>query len=222
MNKNLEFEFLINGNLATIGDKTPTRTQLLVEAGFEPAEDYGLIRRTKHGTKVISSGDVLELEGEDEFFAFTGGSMFELTVNGHSIVWGDEKIEIEALRRLANVHEEYELLWERVDEADEVLPLHGQFELRSNGIEHLKTRKHAKPHYQFFVESDKFTTDQDSLTGAQIMAMVPEWDAANSLVLEGEGSNPDEVIHPTTTITFKGRHGTAHFSIVPPATFGVV
>jgi hypothetical protein len=40
------------------------------------------------------------------------------------------------------------------------------------------------------------------------------------LVLEGEGSNPDEAIHPTIVVNFKERETTAHFSIVPPATFG--
>ncbi len=36
--------------------------------------------------------------------------------------------------------------------------------------------------------------EHESLTGAQITAKVPGWNPENTLVLEGEGSDPDEVI----------------------------
>jgi hypothetical protein len=215
------YEFTINGKSASIADKTPTRAQLLVEAGFEPADDYGLLQRTKHGTKLIPSDETLDLEGGEEFFASDSGSTYELTVNNHSVVWGNEHIDIEILRRVANVPEDFDLIWEHEDIPDEVLPVHGQFSFAGKGIEHLKTKKREHQQFKFYVEGTEYHTNQESLTGAQIMAMVANWDASNSLVLEGDGADPDEVIHPTTVVRFKGRQTPAHFSIVPPATFGV-
>jgi hypothetical protein len=217
------FSYTINGKGATIADATPLPAQLLADAGFEPAEDFVLIMRTAHGTKVLSSDDVLELQdGQAEFFAFQGGYTFQVTVNGHSFWWGSEKVDIATLRRVANVPDDFDLIFQLADKPDQVLARQGDLDLSGSGIEHLKTRKHAeKPRvYHFFVDGVKFSTENSELTGAQIMAMIPSWDPANSLVLESHGNDPDEVIRPTTVVNFSDRHGEAHFSTVPPATFG--
>jgi hypothetical protein len=218
-----DYPYTINGRAATTTHRTPTQAQVLTDAGFEPADDFILIQRTPHGTRVVSTDDVLELgSGSAEFFAFESGASYELTLNEHSIWWGAEKIEIKEIRALGNVPDEDELIWEREDGSSEVLPTQGKFGLRSKGVEHLKTRKRPpKPTvYHYFVDIVEYTTDHESLTGAQITAKVPGWNPANSLVLEGQGSEQDEVIRPTTTVVFKGRETPAHFIIVPPATFG--
>lgn len=218
------YPYQINGKSATTVDSTPTSAQVLSDAGFEPAEDFVLIMRTAHGTRVVSSDDVLDLtEPQKEFFAFESGASFELTVNGHSIWWGNTKIEIKEIRNLGNVPEEDDLIWERIDGENEVLALQGNFDMHDQGIEHLKTHKRPSPPtvYHYFIDAVEYHTDQSELTGAQIMARIPDWNPVNSLVLEGDGSEPDEVIRPTTTVMFKGRETPAHFAIVPPATFGM-
>lgn len=212
--------YQINGKAATTSDRTPTQAQLLADAGFEPAEDFVLIQRTPHGTRVISTDDVLELDGTlHEFFAFENGVCYELTVNGHSIWWGADKIDIPQIRNLGNVAVDDDLIWERLDAGNQVLPSHGEFDLTAGGVEHLKTHKRSHTVYHYFVNGIEYSTDQEQLTGAQITALIPGWDPANSLVLEGEGSEPDEVIHPTTTVVLK-RKTPPHMVIVPPATFG--
>jgi hypothetical protein len=218
-----KYSYVINGKPAATTDRTPLPAQILVDAGFEPAEDYLLIMRTQHGSKALQSDEVVELnEQNDEFYAFAGGVIFSLTVNGHLIYWGADKIAIDNLRDLANVSESDDLVWMREEEGNVVLPLQGDFALSGQGVEHLKT--HPRPDhgktYRFFVEDVEYVTREHELTGAQIMAMIPDWDPANSLVLEGEGAEADEVIRPTTTVVFNGRKTEAHFAIVPPATFG--
>lgn len=216
-----KYVYAINGKKAMIADPTPTPKQLLAEAGFEPAEDYVLIGKTSHGTNVNSFDDVLNLSAnESEFFAFTGGQIFEVTVNDHSIWWGDEKIEVDTLRRLGNVSEGDDLIWQRLDSPNETLSRSGEFALNGNRIEHLKSHPRSAHEYHLFVDGVKYTTELDEITGAQIMAMIAGWDPANSLVLESHGNDPDEVIRPTTVVDLKGRQGVAHFTIVPPATFG--
>lgn len=222
-NQTSQFSYIINGIGAHLNDPTPTPQQLLVEAGYEPAEDYVLITLAEHGTKVLTSDDVLDLHSQQaEFFAFEGGVTFEATVNSHSVWWGKETIDIDTLRRVARVKDGFDLVWVRVDGANETLPLHGEFVLNGKGIEHLKTlaRPHPPTEYHFFVDGKQYTTNHEQLTGAQIMVMIEGWNSENSLVLESEGDDPDEVIRPTTVVSFKDRHGPARFSMVPPATFG--
>ncbi len=76
-----------------------------------------------------------------------------------------------------------------------------------------------RPVYVFFVGADRFTTEHEHLTGAQIKAKVPGWVAANSLELEGEGREPNRVIADHETVHFSREHPT-HFIAVPPASFG--
>ena len=216
------YPYQINGKTASTDDQTPTSAQVLADAGFEPAEDFVLIKRTEHGTSVVSSDDVLDLTVSKEFFAFEAGAIFELTVNEHSIYWGSSKIDIKEIRRLGNVSNDDDLIWIRIDEENEVLALHGHFDLHDRGIEHLKTRTKAEVKYHYFVDTVEYSTEKQELTGAQIMAKIPDWNPANSLVLEGDEAEPDEVIHPTTVVVFKGRETPAHFAIVPPATFGML
>lgn len=219
----MRFAYLINYKEAHTSDRTPDSLQLLSDAGYEPADDYVLIQRTVHGSRIVGTDDAIDLkELPAEFYAFASGASYEVTVNTHSVWWGEPVIDIGKIRRLANVGEDEDLIWIRDESGNETLPLDGPFRLDSSGVEHLRTHK-REVHpviYEYFVEGVKYTTDQTSLTGAQITARVPNWNPANSLVLESEDSAPDEVIHPTTVVEFKGRATPAHFAIVPPATFG--
>jgi hypothetical protein len=219
---NHRFKYIIDGAEAFTADPTPTPGQILSDAGFEPADDYTLIQRTAHGTDVTSSDDTFDLrEGPIEFFAFPTGQAYELRVNTHSIFWGTNSIDILKLRDLGHVADGDDLIWVRETE-NVTLPPHGIFELGNSGIEHLRTHKrHGSGHtYEYFVDGTKFTTDQPRLTGAQITAQLPNRNPENSLVLEGDGSEPDEVVHPTTEVIFEGRSHPAHLTVVPPATFG--
>lgn len=219
------FKYRINGVEASVADAFPTPAQILSEAGFEPADDFTLIQRTAHGTDVTSSDDTFDLgTGIKEFFAFPQGQIFELRVNTHSVFWGEQSIPIPTLRDLGHVADSDDLIWVRESEnvGNLALPRQGVFELGASGIEHLRTHRHVPPveAYEYFVETTKYTTGQPQLTGAQITGQVPGWNPENSLVLEGEGDGPDEVVHPTTLVVFAGRAHPAHFAVVPPATFG--
>jgi hypothetical protein len=219
------FPYLINGKPAQTDDGTPSSAKVLADAGFEPVDDFILIQRTPHGSGVISSDDVLDITGgKSEFFAFEGGDIFELTVNEHSIFWGAATITGRQVRHLANVPEHDQLILARDPEKPEVISDEENIDLKARGVEHLRTRKPpAEPStYHYFVDGVEYTTDREQLTGAQITAKIQGWNPANSLVLESEGSAPDEVIHANTVVELKGRKHPAHFTIVPPATFGQV
>jgi len=218
-----EFLYRINGKQATTDDGTPESAKLLTDAGFEPADDYLLIQRTPHGSRVITSDDVLDLSGGDaEFYAFESGTAFEFTVNEHTVFWGADKIRCREAKHLAHIPTADDLVWIRDESTNMVLGDEDFLELKAAGVEHF--RSHKRPTgpvvYKYFVNGTEYTTELPEVTGAQVTARIPGWNPANSLVLESDGSAPDEVVHPNTVVVLKGRTNPAHFTIVPPATFG--
>jgi hypothetical protein len=72
----------------------------------------------------------------------------------------------------------------------------------------------------FFFGDTKIETNLSSLTGAQIKALIPNFDTTHALVLEGTGNNPNETIADNKTVSLDKNLGTRHFYSVPPATFG--
>lgn len=218
------YKYLIDDKEAFTADCNALPSQILADAGYEPADDYMLVQRTAHGSASRQSDEPIDLSsGTEEFYAFLGGETFGLTINDHSIAWGAEVVHISRLRELGRVREDDDLVWMR-EEGNQVLDREGEFRLDTKGIEHLRTHKREAPvhSYVYFVDSTQYTTDQAELTGAQITARIPDWNPENSLVLEGHEHDPDEVIHPTSVVRFEGRHEPAHFTVVPPATFGAM
>jgi hypothetical protein len=75
--------------------------------------------------------------------------------------------------------------------------------------------------YHFFVDATKYETDQETLTGAQIKAMVPGFNPTYQLYLEGHDDAPDKLISDGEAISLDpAGHGIRKFYSVPPATFG--
>lgn len=223
MNEAQKYPYAINGNEAFSSDRTPTPGQLLADAGFEPPDDFLLIKRTSHGARALSSDETVDLgDGTTELYAFQGGIAYQLTINQHTLLWGRDRIEIELLRRIGRVPDDHDLVWTREDGNGDVLAKTGIFVLSGKGTEHLTTRlhHHEPAVYVYFVGDREYTTEHESLTGAQIIARIPDWNSVNTLVLESEGAEPDEPIHATTVVVFKGRTTPARFVITPPATFG--
>lgn len=88
-------------------------------------------------------------------------------------------------------------------------------------------KPHDEPHdepkekgYFYFVDSTRYETDQPKLTGAMIKAKVPNCPAGYSLVLEGHGNDPDQVIADETSVSLEKDKGPRRFFLQPPATFG--
>jgi len=77
----------------------------------------------------------------------------------------------------------------------------------------------AKFHY--FVDGAKYDTDEDSLTGAQIKARLPNFNPAYQLYMENPGDAPDTLVSDSEAISLDPKgHGVRKFYTVPPATFG--
>jgi hypothetical protein len=78
---------------------------------------------------------------------------------------------------------------------------------------------HKKTH-TFFVDNKKYETTKSTLTGAEIKAMIPDFDPNYSLFLENPGDDPDELIQDSTSVSLDTEKGPRRFYTVPPANFG--
>lgn len=78
---------------------------------------------------------------------------------------------------------------------------------------------HEKMNF-FFVDNKKYETTKETLTGAEIKAMIPGFDPNYSLFLEGSGDDPDTLIQDSTSVSFEKEKGPKRFYTVPPANFG--
>lgn len=75
--------------------------------------------------------------------------------------------------------------------------------------------------YKFFVGKEKYETNQQQLTGAQIKAYVPDVPTGTKLSLEGHGHDPDRIIADDEVMSLdEGHGGPRRFTLVPPANFG--
>jgi hypothetical protein len=75
--------------------------------------------------------------------------------------------------------------------------------------------------FHFFVDALKYETEKSALTGAEIKAMIPGFNPAYQLFLEGTGSEADRQVVDSETITLSpAGEGVRKFYTVPPATFG--
>lgn len=85
-----------------------------------------------------------------------------------------------------------------------------------NQQDHGLVEKNKKYHY--FVDGEKYESEQSSVTGAYIISLLPNFEQGYSLFEEKGGNDPDELITDTTTVCLD--RGTKRFYTVPPATFG--
>jgi len=85
-----------------------------------------------------------------------------------------------------------------------------------NQQDHSLNEKNKKYHY--FVDGEKYESEQSTVTGAFIISLLPNFEQGYSLFEEKSGKDPDELINETTTVALD--RGTKHFYTVPPATFG--
>lgn len=77
--------------------------------------------------------------------------------------------------------------------------------------------------YIYFVDGDKFESEERTITGAVIKSRLPEAKRGYALWEEGHGGAADRLINDDTTVSLekeKGDKGPKRFFTVPPATFG--
>lgn len=80
-----------------------------------------------------------------------------------------------------------------------------------------QSQAHRHPPYEFFVDGQRYSTDQTAITGLEIKTHA-NVSANYQLYLEEEGDTPDRAISDAEVMHMD--HKEKHFFAVPPATFG--
>lgn len=89
------------------------------------------------------------------------------------------------------------------------------------GDEHGKEENPGKPEvYVFFVDKQRYETDQPMLTAAQIKARVPNAEPGDKLSLEGKGDEPDRLLNDEDVVDLQKDRGPVRLTLVPSASFG--
>ena len=212
----LEFRRLV------LDDPVPLGRQVLTAARATPVDDFALF-------VITATGDFEDVRPDEEvglldrrahrFVAFSGDPLYRVKLNDSRIAWGMPSIPEAVLRALAGIGEDQAVFLEVRGGTDRLIPTGGEADLTGPGVERFVTAPHRVT-YRFFVSGKSYETDQRNLTGAQIKAMVPGWDATHDLSLEGEGDEPDRIIPDQEAVDLDPSHGVRRFSSVPKANFG--
>lgn len=136
------FSASVNGAKLTFDEPVAKGGHILDKAGLKPADDYVLILLLGHSARSIALDEAVDLRGTgtEEFRAFKTGRIFRFTLNEHGFDWGEDKIAVEELRRIAHVHADEVLVIEREDH-DIELASDAVLDLGQPGTEHLRTEK---------------------------------------------------------------------------------
>jgi hypothetical protein len=74
--------------------------------------------------------------------------------------------------------------------------------------------------YFYFVDGEKFDSDDEFTTGATIKSRLPEAKRGYALYLEGHGNDADTLINDDTSVSLEKENGPKRFYTVPSASFG--
>ena len=72
----------------------------------------------------------------------------------------------------------------------------------------------------YFVNRQKYETDQEVVTGALIRAKIPSLGSSDFLFLENRGSGTDELVADDRKVVLRTDAGPPQFYTVPPAVAG--
>lgn len=207
--------------LIELDDPVPLGRQILSRANHTPPDAFSLYA-------ILDSGDFedvrldetfdLRAKGTERFIAFTGDKVFRLFANDREVKWGPETVSEATLRFLTGARADEAVYLEVRGGTDRLIKVGDSVDLTQDGVERFITAKTPKT-YHFFVNGVKYETDQAKLTGLQIKARVPNWDANHDLVLEGHGDDADQVIADETVVRLDVTPA-RRFSSVPKANFG--
>jgi len=90
-----------------------------------------------------------------------------------------------------------------------------------NADEKKETPATLKEKYFYFVDGEKFDSDNEFTTGAIIKSRLPEAKRNYALYLEGHGNDPDTLINDDTSVSLDKEKGPKRFYTTPPASFGL-
>lgn len=205
-----------------LDDPVPLGRQILKKAGVDDIDSHSLFVITPDGDfEDVRADEEVDLRSRAayRFITFSTDPLYRVKLNDARIVWGRSSIPEAVLRTLAGINDDEAVFLEVRGGKDKLIEPGDTADLAADGVEKFITAPNNVT-YTFFVNGKPYQTQKKKLTGAQIKAMVPDWDAQHDLSLEGEGDDPDRIIADDEVVSLVPKHGVRRFSSVPKANFG--
>jgi hypothetical protein len=205
-----------------LDDPVPLGRQILKKAGVDDIDSHSLFVITPDGDfEDVRADEEVDLRSRAayRFITFSTDPLYRVKLNDARIVWGRSSIPEAVLRTLAGINDDEAVFLEVRGGKDKLIEPGDMADLVADGVEKFITAPNNVT-YTFFVNGKPYETKKKKLTGAQIKAMVPDWDAQHDLSLEGEGDDPDRIIADDEVVSLVPKHGVRRFSSVPKANFG--
>lgn len=212
----------VNFRSLILEDPVPLGRQILKKAALNDIDGHSLFVITSEGDfEDVRADEEVDLRGRGayRFIAFSTDPLYRVKLNEARIVWGRSSITEAVLRALAGINDDETVFLEVRGGKDKLIERGTDVDLTADGVEKFITAPH-KVTYTFFINGKPYETDKKKLTGAQIKAMVPDWDLQHDLSLEGEGDDPDRIIADDEAVSLAPKHSVRRFSSVPKANFG--
>jgi Multiubiquitin len=205
-----------------LDDPVPLGRQILKKAGVDDIDSHSLFVITPDGDfEDVRADEEVDLRSRAayRFITFSTDPLYRVKLNDARIVWGRSSIPETVLRTLAGINDDEAVFLEVRGGKDKLIEPGDMADLVADGVEKFITAPNNVT-YTFFVNGKPYETKKKKLTGAQIKAIVPDWDAQHDLSLEGEGDDPDRIIADDEVVSLVPKHGVRRFSSVPKANFG--
>lgn len=205
-----------------LDDPVPLGRQIMKKAGINDIDGHSLFLITPEGDfEDVRADEEVDLRDRRayRFIAYSTDPLYRVKLNEARIVWGRSAIPEAVLRALAGIGNDGGIFLEVRGGKDKLIEPGTEADLTAAGVEKFITAP-VKVTYTFFVNGKLYETEKKKQTGAQIKAMVPDWDPQHDLALEGEGDEPDRMIADDEIVSLDPKHGVRRFSSVPKANFG--
>jgi hypothetical protein len=166
------FSVSVNDRPLQLDDPKPAARQVLVAAGFNPADECVLIQVLRDSTRSVALDETIDLRGPDKevFWAFKMDRVFRFTLDGRGFEWGAALIAEPSVRSIAHVDENKILVLERKDQPDQELGPNDEVRLCEAGTEHLRTEKRL---LEVFFQDKPYELPRGTYTTQQLMAKFP-------------------------------------------------
>lgn len=165
-------------------DRKVTGSQIAEALGAHPVEEYVIIQQLPtFELETIRPNELIDLGRPTRVFVIKGSGTDKFYVNGLSLEWPIKSLTGRAIKFLAGVDEDDELLLERDDAPDKIIGDDDEVRIGRAGVEHLKTRPPRGP-ITIVVDGEPYEAPRRIMTPNEIIREATSKDQATHYLVQ--------------------------------------
>lgn len=160
-------------------DRKVTGSQIAEAARAHPVDEYVILQQLPtFELETIRPNELVDLGRPARFFVIKGSGTDKFYVNGLSLEWPIKSLTARAIKLLAGVDEDDELLLERTDAPDKIIGDDDEVRIGKAGVERLKTRLLRGP-ITIVVDGEPYEAPRRVMTPNEIITGATNKNPAN-------------------------------------------